>query len=239
MDPGALRWVLAVIGLLVIAGVYLFTAHQNRLRRRHAFRTLTQDELEQGTIEDENLREELSSITSMLKEDDLREDVSHIRINPALDASLHQHRPRREPLHLPLVMQRVANQNLVGHILKHGDNQLLTGSELAEAFSHVGLSLTDEGLLTPTDLNCFIVANLTEQGDFLNLNDEQFTTGGFVCFFDISALQQPRACYEIMLKKVDELVRLLDLRVYNEDLQLLTLEHVTSTRERLREMGGD
>ena len=36
MDATALRWILAIIGVLVIAGVYLFTIYQNRLRRNAA-----------------------------------------------------------------------------------------------------------------------------------------------------------------------------------------------------------
>ncbi len=239
MDPGALRWVLAVIGVLVIVGVYLFTVHQNRMRRRHAYKTLTQDEVEQGIIEDEHLREELTSITNLLGQEVLKDDVSHIRINPAIDASQHVPRRRPEPLRLPLVMQRVADENLIGHILKHEDNRLLTARELSEAFTHVGLSLSDDGLMIPLDLQCFSIANLSEEGDFFGLADDQFSTSGFVCFFDISVQQQPRACYEVMLKKVDELVRLLDLKVYDEHLQLLTLEHVTSTRDRLRAVGHD
>ena len=54
-----------------------------------------------------------------------------------------------------------------------------------------------------------------------------------VCFFDCSCYEQPKGCYELMLKKVDELVRILDLKVYDENLQLLTLQHVTDTRKRL------
>ena len=44
---------------------------------------------------------------------------------------------------------------------------------------------------------------------------------------------RPLGCYEIMLKKVDELVRILELKVYSQDLDLLTLQHVTDIRKKL------
>ena len=238
MDPGALRWALAIIGLLVIAGVYLFATHQSRLRRRHAYKTLSQEELDDDN-DAASLPPGLDNLSSALDQPELQDDVSHLRINPALDASLRQARQRQQPLHLPLVMQQVTDEYLIGHILKHEDNQLLTGAELNEAFAHLGLELSEQGLVQPSEQPCFSLANLTESGDFRGLQDDQFTTTGFVCFFDMSRQPRPRACYEVMLKKVDELVRLLDLKVYNAELQLLTLEHVTSTRERLRAYSDD
>ena len=42
-----------------------------------------------------------------------------------------------------------------------------------------------------------------------------------------------------MLKKIDELVRLLEIKVYDESLLLLTLKHVTDTRQRLATETGD
>ena len=145
MDAGALRWILAIIGILVIAGVYLFAQHQNRIRRQGAIKTFTQDELENGLIEDENLRQELSSISTMLDQDDLKQDIGDLKINPALDANIKQSSKPKPAIHLPLVMQKVSDDNLIAHVLKHADDRVLTGMEIENAFQHIGLQVDDDG----------------------------------------------------------------------------------------------
>lgn len=242
MDATALRWVLAIIGVVVIGGVYLFAVYQNRIRRQASVDTFTRDELENELIEDDHLREELSSISTMLDQDDLKDEVREISINPALDAAIKQRAAGRkaEPLHLPLPMQQIAPDKLIAHVLKHADDRVLTGEELVNAFRHARLELDGQGFARFEGVpdGCFVFANLSEDGSLREIVDPQFYSYGITCFFEITACAQPRVCYELMLKKVDELVRMLDLKVYNEELQLLTLQHVTDTRERLKAIGN-
>ncbi len=242
MDATALRWVLAVIGIVVIAGVYLFAQYQNRVRRRGAIDTLTQAELEHDLIEDEGLREELSSISTRLEQDDVDPGVDEIKINPALDASIKQSAGKKKRVvHLPRILQLIGDNNLVAHVLKHADDRVLTSAELRDAFRHGGLQVGTDGYarLEETSDGGFMFGDLSETGSFASIEDPQFSSYGIVGFFDLSTCEEPRVCYELMLKKTDELVRMLDLKVYNQDLQLLTLQHVTETRERLQGGAGD
>ena len=236
MDATALRWVLAIIGIIVIGGVYLYTVYQNKLRQRAAVKTLTQKELESGQIEDELLSQELSSISNMLDQDIVQKDITDIKINPALDANISTSQKVKQAIHLPHIMYQIDQSNLIAHVLKHADDRVLTGQEIANAFKHTGLYIDDEGFARPEDTSgaLFKLANMTASGSFKDLQDPQFYTYGMVCFFDCSCYEKPQSCYEVMLKKVDELVRMMDLKVYDEDLQLLTLQHVTNTRNRLR-----
>jgi FtsZ-interacting cell division protein ZipA len=238
MDATTLRWILAITGIIVIAGVYLYAVYQNKLRKRAEVRTFTQQELDSGQIEDQELSKELSSIGNMLDQNDLKNDISKIKINPAMDvSSVAQERPK-QPVHLPNIMYQIEENNLVAHVLKHSDDRVLTGQEISDAFQHTGLSIDEEGYVRVDEASdfTFTLANMTASGSFLELNDAQFFTYGMVCFFDCSRYEAPKGCYELMLKKVDELVRVLDLKVYNEDLQLLTLQHVTDTRKRLESL---
>ena len=236
MDATALRWVLAIIGIVVIAGVYLFSQHQNRIRRQGAIKTFTQDELDNDLIEDEHLRQELSSISTKIDQEDLHQEMGDIKINPALDANIKKTKTEKPAVKLPSVMQQISNDKLVAHVLKHADDQLLTGMDLESAFKHIGLQVDDDGYARLQEYpgERVLFADMTESGSFSGISDQQFHTYGIVCLFDISACEQPRSCYELMLKKVDELVRMLDLKVYNENLQLLTLQHVTETRDKLK-----
>lgn len=235
MDATALRWVLAITGIIVIGGVYLYTLYQNKLRRRAAIKTYTQQELDSGQIEDQVLSREISSINNILDEEDLNRDITDIKINPAMDVSMLETRSKKPAVHLPQIMAQIETHNLVAHILKHSDDRVLTGQEIQQAFRHTGFVVGDDGFgqLEDAEFSHFKLANMTASGSFNELNEAQFFSYGMVCFFDCSSYKQPNTCYELMLKKVDELVRVLDLKVYNEDLQLLTLQHVTDTRKRL------
>lgn len=241
MDSSALRWVLAIIGILVIAGVYLYSVYQEKLRRRTSMNTFTKDELEleKGLIEDENLRRELSSINTMLDAELDNNEIKDISINPGIEAETRKTPPKTKTAQLPPQLLDVDESLLVAHVLKPIDQRLLTGSELLEAFATAHLKRTEEELFCVMEQQQihFFVADMTESGSFRDIRSEDYHCSGFVCFFNRSDTSTPIEDYEKMLKVIDELVRLLDLKVYSQDLQLLTLQHVSETRERVKEAG--
>jgi FtsZ-interacting cell division protein ZipA len=108
-----------------------------------------------------------------------------------------------------------------------------------EAFATAHLKRTDEELFCVMEQQQihFFVADMTETGSFRDIRNDDYSCSGFVCFFNTSDTTTPVDDYEKMLKVIDELVRLLDLKVYSQDLQLLTLQHVSETRERVKEAG--
>lgn len=235
MDATSLRWILGIIGVVVILGVYLFSIYQNKIRRNASIKTFTQDELESGIIEDEVLRDELSHINSMLDLEVGEEDIDDINITAAPDTRVIAKETPRPELMLPSGLLDIARNNRVVHVLKPDDDHLLTSAELISAFQHVQLDLQDDGLVRSEieDSADFVLASLCDDGSLADINNPQYSTPGLVCYFDISNCKRPMSCYEFMLKKIDELVRVLNLKVYDEDLQLLTLQHVTDTRSRI------
>ena len=52
MDASALRWVLAIIGIVLLLGIYLYGLHQSRLRKRAAVDTFTREEIDSAFIEE-------------------------------------------------------------------------------------------------------------------------------------------------------------------------------------------
>ncbi len=245
MDATALRWVLAIIGIVVLVGVYFFTLYQQKLRRRAAIKTLTQDELESGVIEDTTLRRELSSIRTMLKDEIVEQDLQQIKINPSLDTD-NESSYRPEPvkkakenpvdLKFPETLNAIEAEHLVLLVLKHPDDSVITGSELVNAFKHVGLEINEQGHgeIDQNPMAQFRFINMTLEGSFKNIADPQFYTYGIACFYDVTQVDLALTCYELMLQKIDELVRVLELKVYNHDLELLTLEAVKATRDSLK-----
>ncbi len=232
MDASALRWVLAIIGVVVIVGIYLFSKYQERLRRGGAVNTLTREELEAAIIEDESLRKELSSINTMLDEELNNDEINHIKINPGLEAETRKTQRPQPVKQLPDCVKQIDGRNLVAHVLMHDDGRLLTGGELQNAFTHSGFELSKGNFyhLADSEAAEFKLCNLSKTGSLQQVAQADFTTPGIIIYFDMSGCGQAEGCYELMLKKIDELVRILDVKVYSHDFQLLTIQHVSDIR---------
>ena len=242
MDATSLRWVLGIIGVLFIAGIYLFSVYQSKLRRQASVETFTREEMESGFIEDEALRQELSNINSMLDEQVNDSEIQDIKINPGLEVESkaeYSSTKKNELLEieLPRMVCELLPDYRIAHVLKPLDDRLLTAQELRNALTHAGFVLNADNryILEENPDAQFQILNLTAAGSFQDIDKEQFTTRGLVCCINLSECTAPLSCYEILLKKIDELVRILDLKVYNHELDLLTLQHVTEVRNRLSE----
>ena len=197
---------MAIIGIVVIAGVYLFSVYQSRLRRQAAIKTFTHDELDEGVeIADERLRDELSHINTMLEQEVSRDDISEIKINPSLDGDNPNVRKEPEALTLPALVLDIAAEHRIVHALKSEDNRLCSGAEIREALNHTELAVAETGLARTGggEAPGFMVAALNQDGSLANLDDPEFSCYGLLCYFNAVESRQPIPSYELMLKKID------------------------------------
>lgn len=235
MDASALRWALGIIGIVLLVGIYLYGLQQNRMRKRAARDTFTREEIDSAFIEDQQLREELDNIGEIISTDNEKVNHSEIRINPAMEADMSPVNIDPVPLFIADVAAEIDPDKLISHLLMHSDYRFLTGEEVRSALSHTGIEMNSEGLLEYRDASgrCFIVASLSTPGDFSGLDSPEFTTLGLNCFINLETDGNAFKNYETMLKKIDELVRLLNLKVYQSNQQLLTISDVTDIRKKL------
>jgi FtsZ-interacting cell division protein ZipA len=236
MDASALRWVLAIIGIVLLVGIYLFGLHQNRLRKRAAIETFTREDIDSTFIEDEQLREELDNLNQIMQQGDLDDGLDHIKINPAIEANL-------TPIILPLpelftadLLGDIEEQHLISYLLKHADHRLITGEEIENVLMHSEFEIGAEGYLEyhQDGEHCFTITSLSPPGHFSDMDQLNFSTLGFNCFIDIESNPDAAKSFEQMLIKVDELVRLLDVRVYQPNHELLTMANIKQVRKRLK-----
>ena len=52
MDASSLRWTLAIIGIVLLVGIYLYGLQQNKMRKRAARETFTREEIDSAFTED-------------------------------------------------------------------------------------------------------------------------------------------------------------------------------------------
>jgi FtsZ-interacting cell division protein ZipA len=238
VDAATFRWALVIIALLIALGIYFYGQHQSRLRRRSAIDTFTREEIDSAFVEDEQLRTELNNLNQILHENESEENLEDIRIDSPLEE-------QKTPFALPdpeiYVHRLVAKRDsarLINYHLRHGDFRLITGEEAQAAVQQAGLNIDAEGLLEYRQADdtgdvAFRIASLSTPGDFSNVEDLDFSTLGLNCFIDLDDCGNPQLAYEALLKKVDELVRMLNLKVYKADQELLTISDVTETRKSL------
>jgi len=235
MDTGTFRWVLIVIAVLVGVGVYLFSVHQARLRKRSAVETLTREEVDSAFVEDEQLRSEINNLNQILTDNEVDEDLEEIQINPAREARNPPFSLPDAEVYVPAMLKSRDEDSLISYHVRYEDFRLITGEEADAAVNETGLELNTEGLLEFREQGevCFQVASLSDPGHFNEIEKLDFATLGFNCFIDLDSCEHPRLAYESMLKKIDELVRLMNVKVYLPNQDLLTISDVTRVREKL------
>ncbi len=235
MDAGAFRWVLVIIAVMLVLGIYLFGQHKSRLRKRSAIETFTREEIDSAFIEDDQLRDELNNLNRILKDNEIEGDLNQIRINPARDSEKTPFVLPDPEIFLPKELEAGSESRFISYHLRHGDFRLITGEEADAAAQQAGLELDAEGLLNFCEQGevAFQVASLTAPGHFSEIDHLDFVTLGFNCYIDLDSCENRRLAYEAMLKKIDELVRLLNVKVYKPSQELLTISDVSKIRENL------
>ena len=235
MDATTFRWVLIIIAAIVALAIYLYGLHQSRLRKRSAIETFTREEVDSAFVEDEQLRFELNNLNQILQDNEDEENLDEIQINPAREA---QQTPFALPdpeIFIPPSLLDRGTDRVISYHLRHGDFRLITGEEASSAIAQVGLELNADGWLEYREEGevAFQVASLTEPGELSAVDSLDFTTLGLNCFIDLDLCPNPRIGYEAMLKKIDELVRMLNVKVYKPNQELLTISDVTDIRQQL------
>ncbi len=235
MDASIFRWVLIVIALILAGAIYLYGLHQARLRKRNAIEAFTREEVDSAFVEDEQLRVEMDNLSKILSEDDHDDNLEEFRINPAEDAAGIPSAIPDPPIYIPPELVGKDQDRLISYHLRHCDFRLIVGEEAEAAVQQVGLELSPEGLLEyhEEDEPAFQISSLSEPGNFFEIEDLNFATLGFNCFIDLDSCGNALLAYEAMLKKIDELARILNVKVYKPDHELLTISDVTDIREKL------
>jgi len=235
VDAATFRWVLIVIALLVALAIYLYGQHQSRLRRRSAIDSFTREEIDSAFVEDEQLRTELNNLNQVLRENEGDEEFDDLQINPASETHTTPFTLPDPQIHIHRDIDRRDEARLINYHLRHEDFRLITGEEADAARRQAGLELDARGLLEyrMDGEALFRVASLSAPGDFTDVGTLEFSTLGFNCFIDLDDCENPRAAYEGLLKKIDELVRILNLKVYKPSQELLTISDVTTARKKL------
>lgn len=233
MEESSLRWVLLVVGIVILAAIYLFDVLQKRSRRDEADsdRFFTEEKIEPSliqTIDDTATEEALAEEIPAGVFDNDREGMESVTVKASLDS-------QAEDLAVPVAEQASVIQLAV--LAKQGE--AMSGGDLVTAFTEVELEFGDMGIfhcykrLDGVENQLFHVANLLEPGTFPVGSMSDFQSTGIILFFQVSDLIDPHEAFDSMLNTARELSQRFSARLVDETMEELSLDKIADIQTRL------
>ncbi len=240
MDIEMFRWVLAVLGIVVVTGVYV----AGSLRARSRKKALAQD-LEQKHPETDNL-----SITTNLDGESVEPDLPSIwndRSDPlfAPDTEI-KIRPQTEegiPMREDIAEQPCSPPEIIQIKLRSRAPSGFEGGALLRTLQSAGLEFGAMDIFhrnhsTRAEI-LYSVVNLVEPGTFPNGDAGGFSTPGVVLFLQVSACSQPLESFNEMLSVARVLAANLDGELLGSENRILTDKNIQIIRKSLWPVQAD
>lgn len=215
MDRTTIRVILLIIGVMVIAGVYLWHEHHEKilawwgglLRKRE----YPDDYADEGDASFSDYLDEFNASPLNSADPGMRPLAAHIG-------------KKAERKVTPTVVQL----NVVA-----AENEYFSGTALMDAFSHAGLRYGDMGIFHHYDEDhniLFSVASIVEPGTFPINNMANFMCPGVVLFFQTSQVMEPLEVFDNLVSCCHELAIRLDGVEWGADHQPLSTEKIVALR---------
>jgi cell division protein ZipA len=236
MDRDTVRVVVLLIGVLLIAGIYVWGRYGSIIRdfvqRRGAFDELALDQPFGGGDGDPS---------AGLNPEDGDPYVDDVRPLPPGSARPNlcevEPEPRRAPretlVGAPFLIQ-------VSVVARPGD--AFSGTELRDALLDLGLVHGEMDIFHRYDRNfrepLFSVASLVRPGTFPIDEMDAFSCPGVVLFFQPSKVSDPLAVFDDLFDTSRDLAEKLDGEEWDESRRPLTEEKIRELRERLEDVCG-
>lgn len=237
-----LRWILLVVGLLVVGGIYGYSRLQERKgggrRRREAFG------------DDVDIDAALKGLDEVVAERDERGlppepvEVPDIRVEPRPAPPAARQPPRPAPRPAPAEPEEApvtGEQKVIVLNVAATDGRQFGGVELAEALQAVNMRLGDHGIYHRTldtrngPMSLFSAANILKPGTLKDEELEQIHSPGVAMFLQLPGPYDGLAAFEQMLEAGRRIAEQLDVKLLDGRRCTLTNQAVEAIREELRE----
>jgi cell division protein ZipA len=238
MDISTFRWILIMVGVAIVAGIFLFgnpdrkrkprasrkRVHAQRVRREPALKSEPR-EGQDHEDSDEALQAELA--ISLPADDEVgKENHAEKRIEPRLDS-----KPKKPASPLP--------DKIVTLFLQARDNHIITGIELLDASLKSGLVFGSHDIfhrIHEEDVEpVFSMANLTKPGSFDKSAWNTMEIRGVTMFMTLPGPRNALDAWDSMLATSRRLAELLHADLLDDQHQVFTRQRSMQIKEELRE----
>lgn len=237
LNSETLRWLLGAVGAFIIAAVYIWGRHKNKvldfINQRGEY-----DELDMGDERPEEPPKPSRTgggIAAMQDSSaDEMEDNEYFSMGDKPRSASAEPSPAGSPRTAPLGAPFLIQISVVA-----ADDEYFDGIALRDALEDLQLIYGDMGIYHRYDRDyrapLFSVASLVEPGTFPIKDMENFECPGVVLFFQPPQVDDPIAVFDNLVSTCHELARCLDGVEWDEKRQPLTQEKIARMRSRLRE----
>jgi cell division protein ZipA len=237
MDISTFRWVLIVVGIAIVAGIFLFgnpdrkrkprasrkRVHAQRVRREPALES-EQHETDEYADADDDVRQ--AELAIGLPDDDEAPAHFEKRIEPRLD-----NRPRAPVVPLP--------DKIISLFLQARDNHVITGIDLLDATLKLGLVFGAHDIfhrIHEEDVEpIFSMANLTKPGSFDKNAWNTMEIRGVTMFMTLPGPRNALDAWDSMLATSRRLAEVLHADLLDEKREIFTRQRSLQIKEELRE----
>ena len=231
MENISLRLILITIGVLLIAGIFLF-GNPDRRKRKHASRkgqAATGDKARKSKPgrsrrADDELEQELKELGDLIAEDQRRLRSGE----KAPDRPAKPKKPAGPP-----------PDKIVTLYIRHSENRAITGVQLLDAAIKAGLEFGEfdifHRLQDGTDKPLFSMANLVKPGSFDKTAWNAFETPGVTLFMTLPGVQDGLDIWDAMLATGQRVSKLLNAELLDDNQISLSRQRIAEIRESLRE----
>ncbi len=230
METSTLRWILIVVGLVIVASIFLF-GNPEKKRKPKASRKAREDGAKRveptldGSPEDNEARE-LELEGEAADSDLLGQGELDIGREPAAPAP----RPKKPSGPPP--------DKIVTLFLLANDNRVITGAELLKATVHTGMQFGDMNIFhrlpEGSEKPIFSMANAAKPGYFERDEWNTFETSGIALFLTLPSPVNALDAWDSMLATGRRMAEILHAELLDDERNPFTRQKEAQVREEMR-----
>jgi len=233
-----LRWILIIVGIAIIAGIYLFGARDKKRKPRasrkrvHARRVRQEPALDAGQADEDGHGQDAESMQAELAIDDTQEKM--FRVDPRFEDEIEPARDDERKIALGPPPEKI-----VTLFLQARDKHIITGVQLLDASLKSGLIFGSHDIfhrIHEEDVEpIFSMANLIKPGTFDKTAWNTMEVKGVTMFMTLPGPRNALDAWDSMLATSRRLAELLHADLLDDSHSVFTRQRSMQIKEELRE----
>lgn len=237
METSTLRWILIIIGIIIVGSIFLF-GNPDKKRKPKASRTGNRQERLEPTLDGAS-PEELGLADG---ESDYPADDDGPPDQRELEIEIGDAEPERQSASATASAQKPASPppgKILSLFLLARDNHIITGAELLQAAVNTGMEYGDMNIFhripEGSEQPVFSMANAAKPGQFERDEWNTFETGGVVLFMTLPGPVYSLDAWDSMLATARRMGEILNADLLDEERKPFTRQREAQVREEIRD----
>lgn len=233
METSTLRWILIIIGVVIVASIFLF-GNPEKKRKPKASRKVKKDSAQrlEPTLDG-------SPASDAARELELERETADVDLAGQGELDIGEEppeAPRAEPR--PGKPPGPPPDKIVTLFLLAADNHVINGAELLQATVHTGMQFGDMNIFhrlpEGSEKPIFSMANAAKPGYFERDEWNTFETSGVVLFLTLPAPVNALDAWDAMLATGRRMAEILHAELLDEERKPFTRQREAEVREEMR-----